>query len=284
MSNKEATQPKTAKASKPVKCLKLKDGLFSRARVGVVIEKELPIYIDGNHLVTASITPGMEREFIAGYLFGQGFINSIEELKSVSVEDNAGQVTARDVGAISGRTEKTSYRVVSGGGKAAFFGDTAYPKIHTDLKISKKAVFTAMNMLFDKAEIYKDTEGVHSAGLFTAEATPICIVEDIGRHNSLDKLIGYSLMNNIDCSHSFLVSTGRMASEMVAKICRAGIPVAATKTAITDKGLEIGRKYGLTIIGFVRDAGTRINTDMETRTITEAGMKVYTNAERIENR
>ena len=62
-----------------------------------------------------------------------------------------------------------------------------------------------------------------------------------------------------------------MASEMVTKICRAGIPVVATKTAVTDKGLEIGKKCGLTIIGFVRDAGTKINTDMEVRVIKEAG-------------
>jgi len=72
-----------------------------------------------------------------------------------------------------------------------------------------------------------------------------------------------------------------MASEMVAKICRAKIPVVATKTAVTSTGLEIGKTCGLTIIGFVRDVGTQINTDMEVRIITEPGMKIYTNAERI---
>ena len=284
MDKDKATQPKTVTASQPVECLKLKDGLFSRVKVGVVIEKELPIYINGHHLVTASITPGMEREFITGYLFGQGFINSAEELESVNIVDNTGQVAARDAAKISDKAKKAGYRVVSGCGKTAFSGDPDYPKIHSDLQINKQTVFTAMKILFDKAEIYEDTEGVHSAGLFTAEAAPICIVEDIGRHNCLDKLTGYALMNDVDCSHCFLVSTGRMASEMAAKICRAGIPIAATKTAVTDKGLEIGRKCGMTVIGFVRDAGTRINTNMETRTFSEAGMKIYTSAERIENR
>ncbi|MBA7666393.1 Sulfur carrier protein FdhD [subsurface metagenome] len=68
---------------------------------------------------------------------------------------------------------------------------------------------------------------------------------------------------------------------MVTKICRAGIPVAATKTAVTDKGLEIGSKCGLTVIGFVRDVGTKIQTDMEERIINEAGMKIYSGAERV---
>ena len=90
-----------------------------------------------------------------------------------------------------------------------------------------------------------------------------------------------AILNKIDCSHTFLASTGRMASEMVTKICRAKIPIVATKTAVTQSGLEIGKKCGLTIIGFVRDVGTKIHTDMEVRIIGEPGMKIYTNAERI---
>jgi FdhD protein len=106
-------------------------------------------------------------------------------------------------------------------------------------------------------------------------------VEDIGRHNTLDKIIGFALLNKVDFSKTFLVSTGRMASEMVARICRCGIPVVATKTAVTDKGLDIGKKCGLTLIGFVRDAGTKIQTDMEVRVIKQAGMKIYSCAERV---
>jgi FdhD protein len=282
MSTGKSIQLKPA-TSKPVECLRLIKGLFSKTRVSVVIEKELPIYLNSRHLATASITPGMEREFVTGYLFGQGFINNMNAIESINVDDNGAQVVITNIGSKPDRTEKTSYRIVSGGGKAAYFRDTGYPPIKTDLKINKKAVFNAMNTLFEKSEIYEGTEGVHSAGLFTADAAPVCIVEDIGRHNCLDKLTGYTLINNIDCSHTFLVSTGRMSSEMVLKICRAGIPIAATKTAVTDKGMEIARACAITVIGFVRDSGTRINTNMETRTITEAGMKVYTNARRIEN-
>ena len=129
--------------------------------------------------------------------------------------------------------------------------------------------------------LYAETEGVHAAGLFNTRASPICIVEDIGRHNTLDKIIGYALLHKIDCSRSFLVSTGRMASEMVTKICRCGIPIVATKTAVTDKGLEIGKKCGLTIIGFVRTVGTKINTDMDVRITQKNSMKIYCGAARI---
>jgi len=68
---------------------------------------------------------------------------------------------------------------------------------------------------------------------------------------------------------------------MVTKICRAGIPLVATKTAVTDIGLEMGEKCGLTIIGFVRDAGSKTHTDMEVRIFEKAQMKVYTGADRV---
>jgi FdhD protein len=283
MNKGKSVEIEQTKASQELECLKLERGLFSRGRTGVVIEKGLPIYINRTHLATASITPGMEKDFVTGYLFGQGFIDNVKEIDSVTIDDKVARVTIKDAGILKKLRRNTGYRVVSGGGTAAFSGKNDYTVIRSDLKISKQAIFKAMNMVFEKAELYRTTEGVHGAGLFTAEAEPVCIVEDIGRHNCLDKLLGYALLNGVDCSRTFLVSTGRMASEMVAKICRAGIPVAATKTAVTDKGLEIGRKYGITIIGFVRDTGTRINTNMETRTVTEAGMKIYTHAKRIKN-
>jgi FdhD protein len=253
----------------------------ARARESVVRENALSISINNKHYTTVMMTARMEREFVTGYLFGQGLIDNIEELVSIDIEDNTAKVTVKDTSKISQRIKKTDYRVVSGGGLAAFPDGTGLSRIHSSMKMGKKEIFRAMNTVFEKAEIYQATEGTHAAGLFTPEATPICIAEDIGRHNTLDKVIGYALINHVDFSNTCLASTGRMASEMVAKICRANIPVAATKTAVTQAGLEIGEKCGLTIIGFVRDKGTRLNTDMDVRIIREPGMKIYTHAERI---
>jgi len=267
--------------SKVIACRKLAGGRFSDTRVSVIIEKELLIYVNGAQLVTASVIPGMEREFVTGYLFSQGFINALEDLAAIEIEDKIAKATLKDADKVSPHTEKTSYRIVSGGGRAAYSDEITLSEIKSRIKIDKKAIFLAMNTLFEQAAMYRETEGVHAAGLFTTGAEPVCIVEDIGRHNTLDKLIGYGLINKIGFNDKILASTGRMASEMVTKICRAGIPVAATKTAATDKGLQIGRECGLTIIGFVRDAATKINTDMEVRIVKEAGMKVYTGAERV---
>lgn len=281
MKSKATGYRKWTPTSKTLSCRRLVEGRFVRGEVSVIIEKELRIYVSDKHLVTASITPSMEKEFVTGYLFGQGFINSVDEISSITIADNAAQVKLKEEAKISGQTRSASYRIVSGGGRVAYSDKVELPQIKDRKKISQVQIFKAMNTLFETARIYRETEGVHAAGLFTTEGRLVCIVEDIGRHNSLDKAIGYALLNKIDFGNTFLVSTGRMASEMVAKICRAGIPLAATKTAVTDKGLEIGRKHGLTIIGFVRDTGTRIHTDMDVRVIGQAGMKIYTGASRV---
>ncbi|MFC1970445.1 formate dehydrogenase accessory sulfurtransferase FdhD [Chloroflexota bacterium] len=281
MSNYDPAPVNLAETTASVACRKLENSNFIEAEARVVMEKELSVYVNGEHLLTASITPAREKEFTIGYLFGQGFIDNIEELESINVEGDTAKVRLKDTRKISQRIRKTDYRIVSGGGKAVFLDEMSFSRIKNRMKIRSQEIYKAMNTVLAKADIYKETEGVHAAGLFTPEAIPIFIAEDIGRHNTLDKVIGYALINKIDCSNTLLASTGRMASEMVTKICRAHIPVVATKTAVTSTGLEIGQKYGLTIIGFVRDAGTRINTDMDIRTIIEPGIKIYTNAQRI---
>ncbi len=281
MKGKVSGYRKWTPTSKTLECRRLVEGRFVRGEVSVIIEKELPIYVNGQHLVTASITPSMETEFVIGYLFGQGFINGLDDILALTIEGNTAQIKLKDEAMVSSETRGASYRIVSGGGRVAYYDKAELPRIKSRGKISQAQIYKAMNTLFETARIYRETEGVHAAGLFTNEGSLVCIVEDIGRHNSLDKVIGYALLNKVDLGNTFLVSTGRMASEMVAKICRAGIPIVATKTAVTDKGLETARKHGMTVIGFVRDAGIRIHTDMEVRVIERAGMKIYSGAGRV---
>jgi len=268
-------------ASKIFKVQKLADGKFIPSEISIVIEKELPIYVNGEHLATASVVPSMEKEFVAGYLFGQGFVESAGEIIKLEITGKGAEVTLAAADILSSRKTKTSYRIVSGGGRTAYFETTTLSRIESDMKIAKKEIFRAMNILFEKASLYQETGGVHAAALFDMEMNLLCVVEDIGRHNTLDKVIGYTLLNKIDCINTFMVSTGRMASEMVTKIGRAGIPLVATKTAVTDKGIEIGERCGLTVIGFVRDAGSKMYTNMDVRVFQKAEMKIYTGVERV---
>ena len=230
----------------------------SQAKERVVTELGLSIIINGRHFTTAMITPMMEKEFVIGHLFGQGIIESIADVESITVKDNIAELT------LPGKEDKANWS----------------PEMPSDFKVSKQDIFDGVNAIL-KSKIYAETEAIHSAGLFKQGAKPVCITEDIGRHNALDKVIGYALINKIDFRNTFATSTGRMVSDMVSKACRANIPIVATKTAVTRLGVEIGEKYGLTIIGFVRDIGTKITKDRDVRVATERGMKIYTNPQRI---
>jgi FdhD protein len=269
------------KTSRKIEGWQYSDGRLTPVKAGVVIEQEFPIYVNGKQLVTASITPTFLKEFTLGYLFGQGFINGLDEVTSLEMLNNTAHVILKDRRKTLTDATKINYRIVSGGGRSAYFNETNLMEIKSDVVVSKRTIFSAMNQLFRNATLYAETEGVHAAGLFNTRASLLCMVEDIGRHNTLDKIIGYTLLHKMDCSRVFLVSTGRLASEMVTKICRSGIPIIATKTAVTDKGLETGKKCGLTIIGFVRTAGSKIHTDMDVRITKKASMKIYCGAARI---
>ena len=259
-------------------CLKLDNDRFMDADPAVIIESELHITVNGEPLATASLLPGMEKEFATGYLFGQGFIKKPEDIESVTVENRTAEVALKNPAVPLPTT--AGWRIVSGGGRTVFADDHLSP-IESELTLKKEVVFKAMNRLFDMGTVYKETEGAHAAGIFTPHGEAVCIIEDIGRHNCLDKAIGYALRRNIPLRDHFLVSTGRMSSEMMAKLCRAGFPVVATKTAVTDKGREIALTCGMTLIGFVRDTGMKIHTDMSVRIIKEPIMKIYTGAHRI---
>jgi len=259
----------------------LMEGRFAPVEARLVVEKELPVYVNGEHLATASLVPSMEKEFVTGYLFAQGFIGSADEVETLDITDEGAYVILAGPANAPDRKKKASYRIVSGGGRTAYFESGTFPPIESDLTLERKEIFRAMNILFEKASLYNETRGVHVAALFDGKTNLLSVVEDMGRHNTLDKLIGHALLNKIDCSGTFMASTGRMASEMVVKICRAGIPLVATKTAVTDEGLRIAEEHGLTVIGFVRDAGSRMHTNMELRVFREAEMKIYTGADRV---
>ena len=246
------------KILKKVELIRITGGDVKTAAENIIKETPLTINVNGKHYSSAIIVAKLIKEFVVGYLFTQEVINKGADIKSLTIKNNTADVTL---------IKRTTIA-------------PAPSKVKSSLKVSKEDVFKCVNAVL-KSETFAETEGVHSAGLFLRGKKTLCTTEDIGRHNALDKIIGYGLLHDIDFSQTLAASTGRQPSEMVAKICRAGIPIIATKAAVTDRGVALAKKYGVTLIGFVRDAGTTMNTDMSTRVFKKAGMKIYSGAGRV---
>jgi FdhD protein len=247
------------KIFKKVEITRVNGDNAATASESIIRETSLIINVNGRRYTKVVTFLGkQEKELVVGHLFSQGIINQAGDIKSLTIRSHTADVTL----------------------KGKIIRQPVKDKIKTTLKVTKEDIFNCVNAVL-KSEIFAETEAVHSAGIFLRGREPVALAEDIGRHHALDKVIGAALLQGIPLNETVIASTGRMASEMVGKICRAGIPIIATKAAVTDRGVDLAREHGVTLIGFVRDAGTTMQTDMSVRVFKKAGMKIYTGADRV---
>jgi len=245
---------------KECKCLRLDGANAEEATCQVVEEVPLSIFINGRHFVTAMTSPQMRKEFITGHLFAERIICGPQEIESLEIEGNVARViVANPMRAIVPRRP-----IVSGcGGIASFLDESKLPEIKSDLKIGRSQAQEAMRSI-SLSETHIATGGVHSVGLF-AETGPICIIEDIGRHNALDKAIGYALIQkkDLDFHRTYVACTGRVSSDMALKCSVAGIPIIVSRGATTSLAISIAERTNLCIIGFLRGKRLSVYTCLE---------------------
>jgi len=208
-------------------------------------------------------SPQLRKEFVVGHLFAERIIGSLNEIESLEIEGNV----VRAIVVNPMRVILPRKPIVSGcGGIASFLDESKLLEIKSDLQLTKEELEAGMKAI-SLSETHVATGGVHSVGLFQ-KSGPVSIIEDIGRHNALDKAIGYGLMQNIDFGQSLVACTGRISSDMAMKCSVAGIPVIVSRGATTSLAISIAERTGLTVVGFLR--GKKLS--------------VYTNRERIKVR
>mgnify|MGYP000996438877 CR=1 FL=1 len=246
---------------KEYSCLKLDGSDAWEESCPVVEEVPLSIFINGRHFATAMTSPQMIKEFVFGHLFAERIIAGPQEVESLEIEGNVARaIIANPMGVIVPRRP-----IVSGcGGIASFLDESRLPEIRSNLTVSRMQAQQAMAAI-SLSETHIATGGVHSVGLFTKEDGPITIIEDIGRHNALDKAIGFALLQSPkqDLSRAFLACTGRVSSDMALKCSMAGIPVVVSRGATTSLAISIAERAGLCIIGFLRGKRLSVYTCRE---------------------
>jgi len=233
-------------------CVKVDGTTATEAMHPVVEEVPVMILVNGRHLATAMMSPVRLEEFAVGHLFTEGIITSCDAIESVQVEKQTIRVLTRD----HLRPLGPKRTILSGcGGSSSFLDPAKLPKIDSDYSVGTWQVSDAMKQVLD-SEIHRLTGGVHVVGLASDEGV-LCIREDIGRHNALDRVIGFALAEGINRPRTFLVSSGRISSEMARKCLVAGIPIVVSRSATTALALELAGKNGLTVCAFAR--GSRMN-------------------------
>jgi len=235
-----------------LRCIRI-DGDLTRSGTHEVIE-EVPfaLFVNGRHVMTAMMSPVDLEDFVTGYLFTEQIIKNAGEIESVRIEKNRISVITRNLFKVTG-PKKT---ILSGCGGAASFIDTdKLPRIPPGFSVSPECIRTSVKEVLE-SELHTLTGGIHVVGLASEDGV-IARSEDIGRHNALDRVIGYALNNNVDLTRTFVICSGRISSEMVRKCLVAGIPVVVSRGATTSLAVSIAEKTGICIVGFVRS--TKMN-------------------------
>lgn len=227
----------------------------------LAVEEPLEIQIDGRTVAVTMRTPGDDRELAVGFLFTEGILQSREQIAEI-VEPAPNVVSiALESGADVDlkRLERHFYMSSSCGvcGKASIQAieqtgcvapPRGLPQVDASVVRGLPDALRATQPNFDR------TGGLHAAGLFDAEGCKIAVREDVGRHNAVDKLIGAEfLAGRVPLNSQILMLSGRVSFELVQKALMAGIPLIAAVGAPSSLAVELALRYGITLMGFVRE-------------------------------
>jgi len=239
---------------KKVKILRIKEDSAEELDDFVAIEKRVRISVNGRHLLSLYCSPFMVREFVTGVIYNEGLISGGWCADRISIEygDEINADVPADGTVVEG--EKTITSGCAGG--ISFARPLPQEKLSDDTVFNIAHIKDLYREFQKKSEGYKSTGGVHSAAL-ADDRHMLVFTEDIGRHNAVDKVIGYALLENIPLQGKIMLASGRLSSEIVTKCARCGIPVVVSRAAPTSLAVEIADAAGITLVGFVR--GERMN-------------------------
>ena len=218
---------------------------------GQVIQEALvSLHVNGQELATIAATPIQQDWLAVGFLANEGLIAAKEEVRAVHICPSGLCVDVWLTHAI----EPPGKRILTSGcGGGVTFDDLtgAQPPLDSDLTLPAGQLHRLMEQLTSAARLYRRTRGVHTSALFRGEEM-LSSAEDVGRHNTLDKVRGDCLLRGVDTRGGILLSTGRISSEMLNKAVKMGCPIVASRTSPTSLSIQLARAWNITLVGYLR--------------------------------
>jgi FdhD protein len=243
------------------KVIKKRGISFGEEKDYIAVEKKLKVTINGKEIISIYCTPLMIEELIIGLFLTEGILSNKISLKKIKIA--YGEEIKVDIPVDRNKLTEglVTSRCLCG---ATFNKKRNFKKVKDNFSITVEALETIFNEFQQKSELFRLTGCFHSAAISDGKRI-LAFAEDIGRHNAVDKVIGYSILHDIPFRAKLMFVSCRLSSEIVSKCLRWKIPIVASRSAPTDLAVEISETSGITLIGFVR--GDRLN--------------VYTNTQRV---
>ena len=257
--------------------------LGGKSMDALAIEEPLELRVEGRSIAVIMRTPGHDRELAAGFLLTEGVIKSAKDLFDITTcvaPAGAGKGNAVDAALARpdlAELDKLTRHVFTSSScgvcsKATIDSVIKRRKpLDDDLRITARLILSLPRQLAAAQEDFQQTGGLHACALFDARGKLLAAREDVGRHNALDKLIGWALLEQRTPLHGHLVLlSGRVSFEMMQKAHAAGIPVVAAISAPTSLAVEFAQESAQTLAGFVRGRSLNIYAGAE-RIVARAG-------------
>jgi FdhD protein len=251
-------------------------------------EEPFEIRVNGTPLTVTMRTPGDDVELAHGFLLTEGVLGSREDVLTARYcastdDDGANTYNLLDVQLAPGvpapdpSVTRNFYTTSSCGvcGKAALDAvalATRFPVSADPARVSSATLASLPDLLRDKQKVFGSTGGIHAAGLFTVDGELLAVREDVGRHNAVDKVLGWALLGDrVPLSGCVLLVSGRASFELAQKAAMAGVPVLAAVSAPSSLAVEVAQEQGMTLVGFLRGDSMNVYSGVQ-RVINSAAV------------
>jgi FdhD protein len=258
--------------SKPAEWLVYRKG-WREERSEVIAEALVSIHVNGQELATIMATPLHQQELALGFLRNEGFLQGLEDVEDLHVSQDGCCVEVW----LDHLIEKPERAILTSGcGGGVTFDDPAIAiePVEDRLCISPEELFELFERLQEPKSLYARARGVHTAALSDGGEL-LVLAEDVGRHNTIDKVLGMCMLQGIETRGKILLATGRVSSEMLRKGARMGCPLIASRNSPTSMSIEMAQALNITLVGYVRRTTMRVYAHPERMTCASvAGLPV----------
>jgi FdhD protein len=221
----------------------------------VVHERPLTIYLNAQEIVT-SMTIGDHPDWLAvGYLLNQGMLQQDDEITGIDYDDDLEVIVVRTVRETNFEEKMKKKTRTSGCAQGTVFGDMMENfetiELSRDARIKTSWLYALTKKINTAPSLYLKAGAIHGCVLCKGD-TPLVYLEDVGRHNAVDKIAGWMFLNKVSPDDKLFYTTGRLTSEMILKCAAMRIPILVSRSGFTAWGVDLARQVGMTVIGRAR--------------------------------
>jgi FdhD protein len=232
-----------------------KDANGQSVQLPVVTEKAITIFLNNQEIVTAMTIGDYLEELAIGFLFNQSMITADDKIDQIDYDEDLSVIVVRTEKKTNFEKKLQSKIRTSGCAQGTIYGDM-FDKFESimlprELKISVSQIISLSKKINTTPSLYLKAGAIHGCVLATV-FEPLIYMEDIGRHNAVDKISGVMFLKNIKPRNKVFYTTGRLTSEMVLKTVIMGLPILISRSGFTEAGVSLARRAGLTLIGRAR--------------------------------